>query len=91
MAEALAEILNKAPLTAEKLEFAWRAAVGPALNRATTIALADGILRVSAKDVAWRKEVARSKALIRARLDALLGPGVVRAIEVSPSQQRRQT
>jgi len=32
--------------------------------------------------VAWGREVERSQGLIRARLDALLGVGVVRAINV---------
>jgi hypothetical protein len=38
---------------------------------------------VVVKDPAWGREVGRSEALIRARLDSLLGRGVVRAIEVS--------
>jgi hypothetical protein len=40
------------------------------------------VLRVKAKDVAWQREVERSAALIRSRLDALLGERVVRYIEV---------
>ena len=92
MPDALAEILRKAPLTDEKVAFAWRAAVGPAMDRGTTIALDNAVLRVRADSVAWRREVARSEPLIRARLDALLGRGVVREIEVAggpASNQRR--
>jgi len=80
--EALAEVLRKAPLTDHKVGSAWRSAVGPAIDRGTTVALRDGVLHVTAKEVAWGREVERSQGLIRARLDALLGVGVVRAINV---------
>ena len=82
MPDALAAILRRAPLTDEKVAFAWRSAVGPAMDRGTTVALKDGVLRVVVRDAAWGREVERSNALIRARLDSLLGPGLVRAIEV---------
>lgn len=90
--EALAEILRKAPLNDEKIAFAWRASVGAAMDRGTTISLDRGVLRVQASGVAWRREVERSEALIRARLNALLGQGTIRAIEVkteSGSNQNR--
>ena len=83
MPRVLAEVLRKAPLSPEKVAFAWRAAVGPALDNATTIALRDQVLWVTVKDAAWQREVERSAALIRARLDALLGDGVVRRVEVT--------
>jgi hypothetical protein len=80
--EALAEILRKAPLTDDKVAFAWRSSVGPAIDRGTTVALREGVLQVTAREAAWGREVERSEALIRARLDSLLGRGVVRAITV---------
>jgi hypothetical protein len=83
MPEALAAILRRAPLSVEKVEFAWRAAVGTSVNRVTTVDLREGVLRVRAKDPAWQREVERSAGLIRARLNALLGEGVVRSIDVS--------
>ncbi len=83
MPEVLAEVLRKAPLTDDKVAFAWRAAVGAAMDRGTTIAFDKGVLRVRADGVAWRREVERSETLIRARLDALLGRGIVRAIEIA--------
>jgi hypothetical protein len=78
---ALAEILRKAPLTPEKVAFAWRSAVGPAVDNATTIDLRNGVLYVRARDAAWQREVERSAGLIRSRLSALLG-NVVKTIEV---------
>jgi hypothetical protein len=79
---ALAEILRKVPLTDEKVAFAWRSSVGPAIDRGTTVSLREGVLRVTAREAAWGREVERSEALIRARLDSLLGRGVVHAIAV---------
>jgi hypothetical protein len=86
MPEALAEILRKAPLNDEKIAFAWRAAVGAAMDRGTTVSLDRGVLRVRVKDPAWRREVERSEILVRARINALLGRGTVRAIDVAVDQ-----
>ena len=83
MPDALADILRKAPLNDEKIAFAWRAAVGAAMDRGTTVSLTRGVLRVRAESVAWRREVTRSETLIRARLDSLLGRGVIRSIEIA--------
>lgn len=80
--EVVATILRKAPLTPEKVAFAWRSVVGPAIDHATAVTWSDGVLRVQAKDVAWQREVERSAALIRSRLDHLLGERVVRHIDV---------
>jgi hypothetical protein len=79
---ALAVVLRKAPLTPEKVAFAWRVTVGPAVDRATTIELRDAVLHVRARDAAWRREVKRSAGVIRTRLKTLLGADVVRTIEI---------
>jgi predicted nucleic acid-binding Zn ribbon protein len=81
--DAVAEIIRKAPLTPEKVAFVWRNVVGPAIDHATSVSWGDdGVLRVKAKDAAWQREVERSAAVIRSRLDALLGERVVRYIDV---------
>lgn len=82
MPTALAEILKKAPLTPEKVTFAWRSAVGPAVDKATTIELRGRVLYVRARDASWQREVERSAGLIRSRLAALLGD-VVGTIQVT--------
>ena len=82
MPSALAVILRHVPLTPEKVAFAWRAAVGPAVDKATSVELREEVLRVRAKDAAWRREVERSSPLILARLQTLLGKDVVRFIDV---------
>ena len=77
--EALARVVRNAPLTPEKVAFAWRTAVGPAVDRVTTVELRDGVLQVRVRDRAWRRELARASSLVRPRLETLLGAGVVRS------------
>jgi Dna[CI] antecedent, DciA len=78
----LAEVLRKAPLCHEKVEFAWRAAAGAAVARVTTVSLdARGVLHVDAVDPHWTREVRRASKLVLARLDGLLGEGTVKRIQ----------
>jgi hypothetical protein len=76
------ELLRKAPLTDDKVQFAWRTVAGPVLAQAATVALRDDVLHVTAKDAAWRREIERSASVIRARLEAILGERLVRQIDV---------
>ena len=77
----LAQVLKKAPLCPEKVEFAWRAAVGPAVARVTRVRLDDdGVLHVTSSEAHWPTEVKRSSKLILARLETLLGPGIITRI-----------
>ena len=85
--DALAEILRKAPLTDDKVAFAWRSSVGPAIDRGTSVTLREGVLQVRAREAGWGREVERSETLIRARLDSLLDRGVVRAISIVVGNQ----
>jgi hypothetical protein len=79
----LAQVIRPAPLCAEKVDFAWRTSVGPAVSRATTVRLSDaGVLTITAQDAQWRREVERSFGLIRSRLEALLGPDVIQRVEI---------
>jgi hypothetical protein len=79
----LAEALRKAPLSDEKVALAWRLAVGPAVDHASRVTLKDGVLTVSVSRYEWQREIRRSSALIRSRLDAFLGDGAVRSVKVS--------
>jgi hypothetical protein len=81
--DAVAAVLRRAPLTPEKVAFAWRTAVGASVDRATSVVLDGHTLRVAARDAQWRREIEHSAGLIRARLDALLGIGVVRSLDVT--------
>jgi hypothetical protein len=80
--DALATVIRKAPLTPEKVAFAWRQAVGAAVARASTVELVDNRLIVRVDTVPWKREIDRSTTLIGGRLAALLGHETVRAIEV---------
>jgi predicted nucleic acid-binding Zn ribbon protein len=84
-AAAVMRAIRPAPLCDEKVGFAWRVAVGPALAKATTVRLdADGVLHVRAADPHWLPEVRRSAAVIQSRLEAALGADLVKRIKVSP-------
>jgi hypothetical protein len=78
----LVEILRKAPLTPEKVAFAWRTSVGPAMNKVTAVELRGRVLHVRAKDPSWQREVERSLGIVRSRMEALLGRHVVGDIRV---------
>jgi predicted nucleic acid-binding Zn ribbon protein len=66
-----------------KLRLAWRVAVGAAMDRATTVTLLDdGSVEVAADDVAWRREVKRSQAMILSRLQALVGRSTLTKLRV---------
>jgi hypothetical protein len=79
---ALVELLRDAPLSDGKVGFAWKAAVGPALDRATAVKLEGRILLVETTSVQWSREIKRSSPLILKRLATLLGADVVQRIEV---------
>jgi predicted nucleic acid-binding Zn ribbon protein len=79
---ALAELLKDAPLSPGKVSFAWRAAVGPALERETSVRLEGSTLYVDAASHQWAGEVRRASSMILNRLQMLLGTGTVVSITV---------
>ena len=60
--------------------FAWNAAVGPALERVTTVKLERRVLIVEAASAQWSREIQRSSGVILARLQSLLGKDTVSSI-----------
>jgi hypothetical protein len=78
----LAEMLAQQPMSPGKLQFAWRAAVGPALARAAALDWQDGRVIVQMSSADWTREIQRSKPMILERLQMLLGKDVVRRIEI---------
>lgn len=79
---ALAELLRTTPLSDGKVEFAWRTAVGPAIERATRVKLERGVLIVETTSTQWAREVRRSSAMILRRLQDFLGKDTVTSISV---------
>ncbi len=82
---ALAELLRGAPLSPGKVGFAWRAAVGPAVERVTAVRLEGRVLVVEAAGAHWAREVTRSASVILARLQTLLGADAVTSLQVRTS------
>ena len=79
---AIIALLRDTPLSAGKVTFAWSAAVGPALQRATSVRLEEGVLLVDATSPQWAREVTRSTFVILRRLQQLLGDQTVTQIIV---------
>ena len=77
----LPTLLQRVPLTPEKVEFAWRTVAGDALARVTRVDLRDGVLWVSAEDPRWLAEVTRARQALLPRLRSLLGDDAVRVIK----------
>jgi hypothetical protein len=78
---AIQGLLDTQPTTAAKVAFAWHIAAGPALGRACqTHWLADGTLRVRARDSAWLRELRHARPILAERLAQLLGRDVVRKL-----------
>jgi predicted nucleic acid-binding Zn ribbon protein len=84
MTGVLPRLLRQAPLTPEKVQFAWRSAVGPQIARATRVELRDGRLLVSAEDERWAREVERAAHLILPKLRAILGDAHVASLAIAP-------
>jgi len=76
------QLLRDTPLSDGKVGFAWDAAVGPALSRATNVKLVGHVLIVETTSSQWSAEVMRSSPIILKRLDLLLGHGVATSLEV---------
>ena len=96
MSSAVARLVKPVPLSPEKVAFAWRAAVGPAVSRATRVRLAGlfGVLEVVVDDDRFGDELERSVPLVLARLQAMLGADAVDRLEVKrpgkpPGRRRR--
>jgi predicted nucleic acid-binding Zn ribbon protein len=81
-AGVLAEILRRQPSSAARTSFAWQIAVGPALARATTVTLSDGVLTVHAPDKRWGHEILRARDVVLKRLQDFLGPEQVRSLRI---------
>jgi hypothetical protein len=79
---ALADLLRTTPMSPAKIDFAWKAAVGAAMQRVTSVRLESRLLLVEAASEPWAREVSRSSRVILTRLQTLLGEDVVTRIEV---------
>ena len=78
------ELLRGAPLSDGKVTFAWNAAVGPALERVTSVKLERGVLLVQTASPHWSREIHRSSGVILTRLKSLLGDSTIKRLEIRP-------
>lgn len=77
------QLLERQPLSAAKVVFAWRFAAGPTLSRSANADWsAEGTLTLRARGVAWQRELERAAPVLKDRLAFLLGQQVVRKILV---------
>ena len=74
------ELLRTTQLSDGKVSFAWRAAVGPALERVTSVKLEGRVLIVETTSAQWAREIQRSSGVILPRLQTLLGKDAVTSI-----------
>jgi Dna[CI] antecedent, DciA len=79
---AIVDLLRGAPLSPGKVAFAWRVAVGPALERATSVTRQGPVLIVAVDSREWARELHRSSKMILARLERVLGEGVIASLDV---------
>lgn len=87
---ALARVVRPAPLSAEKVLFAWRVAVGPAVARVTRVRLAgDGALEVELDDGRFGDELVRSAPVVLSRMQDLLGAETLSRVAVRRPEFRR--
>ncbi len=86
---ALVHLLQAAPLSQAKVEFAWSVAVGKALERATSVRLEGNQLVVEAASAEWMREIARARPIILQRLQAYLGESTVAGIDVRTNPNLR--
>lgn len=82
LSDALTDAVRDQPMSQAKLEFAWRASVGPALARASRVSLEGNVLRVDTPGPLWAVEIERARQDLLVRLARLLGPGVVARLAV---------
>ena len=78
----IAEVIRRQPASPARTTFAWTVAVGPALARSATVALAGDVLQVRVRDPRWGREIERAADTILKRMQHLLGRDSVQRIEV---------
>ena len=83
--------MRTAPLSDGKVAFAWRAVVGPALERATAVKFEGHVLIVETTSAQWSREVRRASPIILARLQRFLGEDTVTSITVRANDPTRGT
>jgi len=74
--------VRRAPLSAGKVDFAWRSAVGTQMARVSAVRLEDGVLLVDVQTAQWGSAIMRASGLILSRIQSMLGPDAVRELRI---------
>jgi len=83
ISSTIARVVRPAPLSPEKVLFAWRASVGPAVSRVTRVRLNGlGVLEVVVDDDRFGDELARSVPVVLSRLQGLLGVDIISRLDL---------
>ena len=86
----IARVVRPAPLSPEKVLFAWRAAVGPAVARVTRVRLSgDRVLDVDFDDGRFGDELARLAPVVLRRVQEFLGADTVCRLALRQPEPRR--
>ena len=81
----LIELVRRQPMTAAKVDFAWRTSVGPAIARTSSVTLGErGALTIHVDDPHWRREIQHALPSLRARLERLLGDALTSITVAAP-------
>ena len=84
---ALVELLRTTPMSHGKVTFAWRAAVGPAIERVTAVRIDGRVLIIETAGLQWTREIERSADVILGRLKSLLGGDTITRVEIRTNNQ----
>ena len=86
----LEDIVRRQPSSPARTTFAWQLVVGPALAKATSVELVDGVLTVRSSDERWTLEINRARGMVLARLQHLLGADTVTSLRIERQPDARQ-
>ena len=90
LSSVVAKAVRPAPLTPEKVAFAWRLAVGAALARVTRVRLTpEHALEVAFDDPRWCEELERSGSTVLARVQEVVGAEHARRLLIIKPAGRR--
>jgi predicted nucleic acid-binding Zn ribbon protein len=91
LSAAVARMVRPAPLSVEKVLFAWRVSVGTAVARVTRVRLTgDRVLEVELDDGRFGDELSRSAPVILRKVQDLLGADAVDRVAIRrPDPPRR--
>src|SRR5262245_52757594 len=82
---AITELLGKTPMSPGKVEFAWKAAVGPAFAKVSSVHLEGTELVIDPATTHWAQEIRRASPLILRRLQSIVGAGAVTKLAIRPA------